>query len=282
MIENSIANPNLSWERNYAANIGLDFGLFKRVNVTVDAYRRHTTGLLMSMRVNNISGFGSITGNIGEMENKGFEVEINSRNIDNRNFFWTTALNFAHNKNKILKLNEVDEYDDGRYIRRVGESYGSIYLREYAGADAQTGLPMYYENLKQADGTFSRNLVSNPNNAYRVIVCDIFPYLTGSLQNTLGYKNAIVNRANPDKMVADSEFTLDRVLTERRKELVGEGHRFFDALRNGKTIKREGGVHLIGVPSDIDWNYEKCVLPIPVDQFQLNPDMQQNPGYARD
>ncbi len=41
-------------------------------------------------------------------------------------------------------------------------------------------------------------------------------------------------------------------------------------------------MHLVGVPTDIDWNYEKCVLPIPVDQFQLNPDMQQNPGYTRD
>lgn len=104
----------------------------------------------------------------------------------------------------------------------------------------------------------------------------------GSRTKALEYLNAIVNRANPAKMVSDAEFTLDRVLTERRKELVGEGHRFFDALRNGKTIVREGGVHLIGVPSNIDWNYEKCVLPIPVDQFQLNPDMQQNPGYARD
>ena len=173
MTENSIANPNLSWERNYALNLGLDFGLFKRVNVTFDAYRRHTTGLLMSMKVNNISGFGSITGNIGEMENKGFEMEINSRNIDKRDFYWTTSFNLAHNKNN---------------IRRVGESFGSIYLREYAGADAQTGLPMYYDNVEQADGSFSKNLVSDPNDAYRIIVCDIFPYLTGSLQNTIGYK----------------------------------------------------------------------------------------------
>ena len=188
MTENSIANPNLSWERNYALNLGLDFGLFKRVNVTFDAYRRHTTGLLMSMKVNNISGFGSITGNIGEMENKGFEMEINSRNIDKRDFYWTTSFNLAHNKNNILKLNDVDEYNDGRYIRRVGESFGSIYLREYAGADAQTGLPMYYDNVEQADGSFSKNLVSDPNDAYRIIVCDIFPYLTGSLQNTIGYK----------------------------------------------------------------------------------------------
>lgn len=188
LVENTLENPNLSWERNYATNIGLDFGLFKRVNVTFDAYRRHTTGLLMSMTVNNISGFGSVTGNIGEMENKGFEFEINSRNIDKKDFYWTTALNLAHNKNKILKLNDVDEYTDGRYIRRVGESFGSIYLREYAGVDPENGLPMYYSNEPQEDGSLSREKVYDPNNAYRIICCDIFPYLTGSLQNTFGYK----------------------------------------------------------------------------------------------
>lgn len=104
----------------------------------------------------------------------------------------------------------------------------------------------------------------------------------GDKTKGLEYLNAIVNRANPAKTVSASEFNLDRVLTERRKELVGEGHRYFDALRNGLTIYREGGVHLVGAPTGIDWNYEKCVLPIPVDQFKLNPDMQQNPGYSRD
>ena len=95
----------------------------------------------------------------------------------------------------------------------------------------------------------------------------------------LGYLNEIVQRANPAKSVSDAEFTLDRVLTERRKELVGEGHRYFDALRNGKTIVRKGGWHLDAAPEEIDWDMTECVLPIPKEQFQMNPDMQQNPGY---
>ena len=97
----------------------------------------------------------------------------------------------------------------------------------------------------------------------------------------LNYLNAIVQRANPAKEVTAAEYTLDRVLEERSKELIGEGHRFFDMLRNGKTIVRKGGYHLPGIVEEIDWDYYKCVLPIPTDQFTFSPDMEQNPGYTK-
>ena len=91
-----------------------------------------------------------------------------------------------------------------------------------------------------------------------------------------------VQRANPDNKVIENEFILDRVLDERSKELIGEGHRFFDLLRNGKTIIRKGGYHLSNVVEEIDWNYNRCVLPIPSDQFVFSPDMEQNPGYTKE
>ncbi|MBQ6958028.1 MAG: RagB/SusD family nutrient uptake outer membrane protein [Bacteroidales bacterium] len=162
-----------------------------------------------------------------------------------------------------------EDPNDIRWNLIANERGSQWWLMKYPGPDHWT--PAVYNNY----------MVLRLSEVY-LIAAEAGVKGGGSRAKALEYLNAIVNRANPSKMVADSDFTLDRVLTERRKELVGEGHRFFDALRNGKTIKREGGVHLIGVPSDIDWNYEKCVLPIPVDQFQLNPDMQQNPGYARD
>lgn len=98
----------------------------------------------------------------------------------------------------------------------------------------------------------------------------------------LTYLNTIVQRANPANYVSASEYTLDRVLDERRKELVGEGHRYFDMLRNGKTMYRTGGKHLSNTPAEVNWNYEKCILPINRNQFIFNPDMPQNPGYSRD
>lgn len=98
----------------------------------------------------------------------------------------------------------------------------------------------------------------------------------------LDYLNTIVKRGDPANSVTNVDYTLDRVLDERRKELVGEGHRYFDLLRNGKDIVRKGGKHLDGAPELINWNYTKCVLPISRDEFTFNPDMQQNEGYHKD
>ena len=97
----------------------------------------------------------------------------------------------------------------------------------------------------------------------------------------LAYLNTIVQRGNPENIVSDAQFTLERVLEERRKELIGEGHRFYDLLRNGKTIIRgENGYHLDNAPMSIDWNFEKCILPLGADLFRFNNNLQQNPGYT--
>lgn len=97
----------------------------------------------------------------------------------------------------------------------------------------------------------------------------------------LAYLNRIVERGNPDNTVAAADYTLDRVLDERRRELVGEGHRYFDMLRNGRTMYRSGGNHLLGTPAEVNWDYDKCILPIDRDQFAFCPDMPQNPGYLK-
>lgn len=99
-------------------------------------------------------------------------------------------------------------------------------------------------------------------------------------QAALGYLNAIVKRANPAKSVAESDFTLDRILKERRKELVGEGNAFYDYLRNGLTITRKGGWHLPTLPTDaqvIQPTDPRVALPIPQSEIDANPNMEQNP-----
>ena len=87
--------------------------------------------------------------------------------------------------------------------------------------------------------------------------------------------------------IADDEF-LSKVLIERRKELVGEGQRFFDAMRNNETIVRYSseenqGWHysLLKESQSFDRTYTKALLPIPVSEANANPTLkaQQNPGY---
>jgi hypothetical protein len=97
------------------------------------------------------------------------------------------------------------------------------------------------------------------------------------------YLNAIVERANPDATVAEVDVTLDRILTERRKELMGEGHRFFDLIRNKRNIIRSAALRATqaGVPSarmNIPYNDYQVVFAIPLAELNINP-IQQNPGY---
>lgn len=105
----------------------------------------------------------------------------------------------------------------------------------------------------------------------------------GGGSDAQGYLNAIVERANPAATVASADVTLDRILTERRKELAAEGHRFFDLIRNKRDIVRSPSIRATqaGVPSarmHIPFNDNQVVFAIPLAELNINP-IQQNPGY---
>lgn len=107
-----IGNPNLRWETTYTANVGLDFQLFKgRLGGTLEAYLSNTHDLLMIRTVPIMNGYNRIWDNIGQTRNKGFEITLNSVNIDNRDFKWNTDLNFSLNRDKIIEL-RGDQIDD--------------------------------------------------------------------------------------------------------------------------------------------------------------------------
>jgi len=105
----------------------------------------------------------------------------------------------------------------------------------------------------------------------------------GDNVNALKYLNVIQQRANPEKEIT-GEVTLERVLTERRKELVGEGHRLYDAMRNNQVIERKGASHnsasLTNETRKFDWNYHKIILAIPKRETNVNPNIIQNEGYG--
>lgn len=113
---------------------------------------------------------------------------------------------------------------------------------------------------------------------------------TSDNPSAVKYLNAIVSRANPANSVEGSTVTLDRVMSERRKELVGEGHRFFDALRDGGSVDRHDVKGQSKISStkhyitkaekmNFSWDYYKCVLAIPKAEMDANSNMEQNPLY---
>lgn len=143
-----LPNPNLKWETTESFNLGLDFGfLDNRVSGSLDFYTMNTNDMVMPQRLPNYTGFSSITTNLGQVNNRGFELAVNTINIDNNDLRWTTTFGFAYNKNEIKRL--YGEYEDvldaaGNVIGSkemddisnrwfIGESIGAIWNYEMVG-----------------------------------------------------------------------------------------------------------------------------------------------------
>lgn len=124
----SYVNPNLKWETTRQLDIGLDLGLFNgRVNITADYYKKKTFDLLLGTPIPSTSGFGTTMLNVGNIENHGFDLAVQTQNLRGA-LNWTSDINFSINRNKITNLNSpTDIYLLGGTILRVGESVGTFY-----------------------------------------------------------------------------------------------------------------------------------------------------------
>lgn len=112
---NNLANKKLKWERTRAINLGLDFGIFKnRLSGIIDVYSNKTTDLILMRALPTITGFSSVISNLGQVDNKGVEVTLNSVNLDiSKKIQWTSTFIYSANKNTIKHLygNMVDIKD---------------------------------------------------------------------------------------------------------------------------------------------------------------------------
>ena len=122
-------NPNVKWEGQKQANIGIDASLFKsRIEVTIDAYVKNTDDMLVPMVVPAWTGYSDIytpSINAGKMENKGIEFTVDSRNLTG-DFTWNTSFNLSYNQNKIISLNDSVPMS----VNSIGLNYNLARLQE--------------------------------------------------------------------------------------------------------------------------------------------------------
>ncbi|MEO6734663.1 MAG: SusC/RagA family TonB-linked outer membrane protein [Ferruginibacter sp.] len=128
----NLANKNLDWEKTTALNIGLDFGIFKnKLSGSFNAYNSNTTDLLLTRAIPIINGFTTVLDNIGKVNNKGIEVQLNLQSYSRKEFTWNTGFIFSINRNKIVSLYGLDadkngkEDDDIANSRFIGKSLGA-------------------------------------------------------------------------------------------------------------------------------------------------------------
>lgn len=135
----TIENNDLGWEQTESTNLGLDFGLFKnRILVSVDAYKKLTSDLLLRAPVSAVSGFADSWQNVGNIENKGVELSLTTRNIVRKDFTWKTSFNVSYNRNTVLKLGADNTpiptgFSNLTSIIQVGSPINAMMLYEHVG-----------------------------------------------------------------------------------------------------------------------------------------------------
>lgn len=187
---NEIANPELTWEIKTEVNLGLDFGLFNnRISGSVDYYQGNTTDLLLDDNLPDTSGFDDIERNIGETENSGFEVILNTVNVQTEDFTWSTSVNFSKNTSKIKALADgvLQDVGDSRF---VGEQINVYFDRVFDGiwqldeADEAASFGREVGQIKLRD----LNDDGEINDDDRQIVGFRDPQWIGGLSTTFQYK----------------------------------------------------------------------------------------------
>ncbi|MEI9920183.1 MAG: TonB-dependent receptor [Bacteroidota bacterium] len=175
-----LANPNLKWERTRQANIGIDAGfLNNRLNLEFNVYDKYTTDGLLQVTLPGTSGFSTYWNNAAEISNKGFELVINSTNIERRGFQWTTSFNISRNVNNIEKLATPLKYGSRDLImQQQGHPLYSFWVYRQEYVDPQTGNAVYQD----VNGDGKTTVVD------RQVYGSIWPKFFGGLTNNFKYK----------------------------------------------------------------------------------------------
>ena len=193
---NSIGNPNLKWETTRTVNAGVDFSFFNsRLSGSVDFYVSNTSDLLMSRTVPIMNGYNSIMDNVGETRNTGIELALNSVNMENKDFRWSTSYNFSLNRDKIIEL-RGDGKDDITNKWFIGEPVKVYYDYNVVGTwqeddnflnadgkEIQKGAKPGHAKLEDVDGDGTITAKD------KKIIGSKLPSFTMSLGNTFTYKD---------------------------------------------------------------------------------------------
>ena len=184
-VQGQSPNSRLSWETTYMTNLGLRVAALNRIDFEIEYYHNRTKNLLSQLPVSLLTASTRVYRNVGEIVNKGFEINLTTRNfVANREdgFSWTTDFNLAHNENRLTKSyrgTQVNFTDGISWIE--GQDTKTYYLVRWAGVDPYDGSPMWYD----ANGNITKTYDSVNN---RVRGKSANSTVTGGMTNTLSYK----------------------------------------------------------------------------------------------
>lgn len=196
----TLANPNLKWETQSQLNVGMDLSILNgRVNLTADVYDKRNRDMLFNIQIPSVTGFTNALVNVGEVQNKGLELSLNSRNLVG-GFQWTTDFNITFNRNEVLSMNEEGARIFGNTggrgntnLTQQGSPIGVFYGRRVLGVfntDLEASEYEAQPNAKAGDikyADLNGDNVINDND--REIIGSPHPDFFFGFNNTFSYKN---------------------------------------------------------------------------------------------
>lgn len=237
----TVADANLSWETNYTSNLALEFGLMdQRITGTIEVFNRDSKDLLQNVPISRVTGFTSTLKNVGEINNKGIEIELNGDIIKNSNVTWSAGITASHVSSTVTTLyggQNIIWYEPTggdartRFIYKEGGSTLAIYGLEWAGVERETGKNLWFlNNDKTPDLTVNgRPATYKYSNASEVVLGDVHPTLFGGINTNLEWKGISLglnfiyklggqNYDSASRDVADDGYYWERIMSKEQYE----------------------------------------------------------------
>lgn len=210
----TLADPDLKWERNYNTNIALEFGfLQQRLTGSVEFFNRNSGNLLQSVPISMVTGFSSTLRNVGEINNRGLEMNIGADIVRTKDLRWNLSLNGTILRSVVTKLYRQGAAAEGQdiiwndptggdaraqFIYREGESTLAFYGYEWAGVNPANGKNVWYINDPNSPttGDFEfkgRGATYTYSKANRIIIGNGTPKMFGGFTSDLEYKGISLN-----------------------------------------------------------------------------------------
>lgn len=196
---NTLANPDLQWEKAAEFDLGVSLGMFNsRINLDADVYLRNTKNLLLNAPIPTSSGYSNIYKNVGSMRNKGLELTLNTVNIESKDFTWSSTFSISLLHNEVTALGPAgDDIFPGPYfldntnILRIGESVGSFYGLKLLGTwgTKEAAEAAKFGKLPGDLKFYDKNGDGQINDDDRIIMGKGIPSGYGTFTNTVTYKH---------------------------------------------------------------------------------------------
>jgi len=210
----NLENTELTWEKLYTANLGVDATLFnKRVNVSIDVYNRNSFDLITTIKTSGVGGEAFKAANYADMESRGAELLVGGLIVNNRNWKWRANITAGYNTNEITNAKNIPLIWDlvqAEGGNKEGHPVRSLYSVKFAGLDHNNGAPTF---ISETGKVTTDVFLQDQNTEYLVYEGPVDPTLTGGLLNSVSYK----------------DFTLSVFITYQ----AGNKIRLYPAFKNG-------------------------------------------------